>query len=259
MWLLALAAIALAALAAGGGRGQRTAPPGPPGPPVPPPVPAPGEGALVVPAAEAERAMVDLERQANAVLSQNEPGTSDGGSSFISTTPSDAPAPSFALLDELGRAPADVLAAYQNRDPNVVNGPPGSGLTVDELERAIAAAEFAQLPEIALNLRSTQQTRSRQRTASREGPGAQRRVRTPAVAPGELPRARATRGQLKTLADQVVANLNASGHRQYDIALMKRFQRAAGLGADGRYGDRTRQALGHYGRLTAGQVPPSEW
>lgn len=40
---------------------------------------------------------------------------------------------------------------------------------------------------------------------------------------------------------------------------MKTFQRGAGLAADGDYGPRTRQALGHYGRMNAAEVPPAQY
>lgn len=75
----------------------------------------------------------------------------------------------------------------------------------------------------------------------------------------ELPRARADRGQLHTLALRVADNLRRTGRRAYDRALVTSFQRGAGLAADGDYGNRTRQALGYYGQIPASQLPASQY
>lgn len=51
----------------------------------------------------------------------------------------------------------------------------------------------------------------------------------------------------RKMAKQVAANLDAKGRSNYDRALLRSFQTAAGIDADGIYGGQSRGALIHYG------------
>lgn len=106
------------------------------------------------------------------------------------------------------------------------------------------------------------QARREYAAASHERPPAPRTVPGVPVAsvqPSALPTARASREELFQLAQRVADSIRRSGHRAYDRALLKTFQRKAGLGVDGDYGRQSAQALGHYGRFPAGQVPAPQY
>lgn len=79
-------------------------------------------------------------------------------------------------------------------------------------------------------------------------PPAQPPAPSPSPAPIPMPSPSTfNEAQARELAPRVAYNLRNRGSRRYDHDLLRRFQRAAGLDADGLYGGSTRGALIYFG------------
>lgn len=242
-WLFAvgLVVVALALRGRGASAADRAPAPSPPAPPVPPPAPE-GRDVVVSPA-------IDETTHDGGVISPPEP------------VPDDEALP---LLPSTEGIPPDLLAVVQM-------GPDASD---QDLERAAATSRG--IGRIDLEEYFVARLARRRRAAFEEHEGETARGRYVPPRPvastsvrqalgtesremPELPVARESREQLMRLATLVADDLRRRPARGYDRALMRNFQAAAGLRADGMYGWRTKQALGHYGRMPSSQVPEAQY
>lgn len=139
----------------------------------------------------------------------------------------------------------------------------GGSASVSELEAGARTADELGYPDIADWLRTRISRRTAYEAAQHEGmaPPRARDVPIPqqSQAPEALPAASANRAELSRLATRLADNIRRSAPRQYDRSLLIRFQTAAGLRADGKYGRQSANALGLYGHLPAGQVPEPQY
>lgn len=224
--LIGLGALAVWALTSGRSHGQPPAPQAPaPAAIVPPPAPT-----------------------ASSFVVRPEP-THDGGSIM---PPADL-GPMDAELTDLADIPAELLAVMQQ----------GGSASAAELEAAIRTADGLGRYDLADYFGRRLGRRREYERAQREGtaPPDRRDVPIPTQSsqPQAMPAANADRAELSRLATRLADNLRRSAYRQYDRSLLIRFQTAAGLRADGKYGRQSANALGLYGHLPAGQVPDPQY
>ena len=251
MFLVAAAALVLAVIALSS-RGSAQAAARPPAPaPAPAPAPraqpivpaaapdlSPGRTIVVTPDREPASWAVDQTTHDGGVISP--PGAADMG-------------PRTVELIDTADLPPELLPIVQQ----------AGSASVQDLERGALLAEELGFPDIAdhLRLRVTRRTdfAQAQRAGTAPPPARDVPIRAVSFQPSALPTAHADRAELQRLATRLADNIRRSGARQYDRALLVRFQQAAGIQADGKYGRQSQQALGTYGHIPAGQLPPPQY
>lgn len=234
--IIALGGLVLWALTSGRTSGRPPAPEATRTPIVPAPAPT-GPNVVVIP------------DQPPIVVPSSEP-THDGG---VITPPLEPGMGPRQLEIDPADLPPELLAIVQQ----------GGSASAADLEAGARTADELGYPDVADYLRARVTARTRYATAQREGtaPPTPRNVPIPAqsVAPEALPVARTDRAELQRLATRLADNIRRSAPRRYDRSLLIRFQTAAGLRADGKYGRQSASALGLYGHLSAGQVPEPQY